>query len=91
VSKLEVFKDVEGMISMMADFPVEICIIRLGHTSIQGLRAAEKVKEICPDTKIVFISDGGEYALDAYDVGAYGYMISPIEKQKFEKFMREVV
>lgn len=68
-----------------------LCLIRAGDPVIPCFEAAKLIEENSLECKTIFLSDSKEYAVDAYDVGAYGYLISPIEKQKFEKFMREVV
>jgi two-component system response regulator AlgR len=87
----EVFGDSQALVNRIAEAPAEICIIRLGLLDIQGLRTAAEIKKIHPGAKIIFISNDGDYALDAYEVGAAGYLLCPVKRDKFEKCLREVI
>ncbi|MEL7563673.1 MAG: hypothetical protein AAGU27_02140 [Dehalobacterium sp.] len=61
--------------------------IRLGNSEIPGLKIGRMVRELDQDIRIVFVSEEKDYALDAYEVGAYGYLLCPIEKEKFENIL----
>lgn len=82
-----VFEDYIKFIEQISKSPPNFCIIRLGVDEIPGLKVADMVRQISSDSKIVFISDERDYALDAYEIGAYGYLLCPIEKKKFLKLL----
>jgi len=81
----EVFEDHILFIEETDKNPPDLCIIRLGLEGIPGLRTADMVKQTSPKTHIVFIADDRDYALDAHEVGADGYLMCPIERTRFEK------
>ena len=85
VEAVEVFEDYIVFIEQVGKSPPELCIIRLGCNGIPGLKAAEMVQQISPNIRIVFISDDKGYAVDAYEVGAYGYILCPVNKKKINK------
>lgn len=85
IIQAEAFEDYIKFIEHVGDSPPDFCIIRLGTDGISGLKAAEIVRHISPNIRIVFISDDRDYALHAYEVGADGYLLCPVEHDKLEK------
>jgi len=86
VEIIESFEDYLSLIEMVANSPPDLCVVRLGMDGIPGLKVADMVKQISPATRTVFISDSRDYAVDAYEVGAYGYLLGPVSRDKFNKF-----
>lgn len=41
--------------------------------------------------EIIFISDVEAYALEAYKVGASGYLVEPLERKKFESCFSKLI
>lgn len=89
--KAEVFEDYIKFIEYVQNSPPDSCVIRLGKSEIPGLKAAGMVQQINSAVRIVFISDGADYALDAHEVGAYGYLLCPLNKDKFYRCLKEVI
>ncbi len=87
VEGIEVFEDYIQFIERVGKAPPDFCAIRLGCDGIPGLKAADMVRQISLDIMIIFISEDSEYALDAYEVGAYGYLLCPVMKDKLEKYL----
>ena len=79
------FEDYVRFVEQVGYSLPDFCIIRLGWDGIPGLKTAGLVRQICPDIRIIFVSDDRDYALDAYEVGAYGYLLCPVEQDKLEK------
>ena len=91
IEEVEIFEDYIIFIEQVGKSPPDFCIIRLSRDGIPGLKTADMVRQISPDIKIVFISDDRDYALDAYEIGVYGYQLCPVAKDKFDKCLREVI
>lgn len=85
VTDVQVFEDYIRFIEQIGKSPPDFCVIRLGKDGIPGLKTAEMVWQISTDIKIVFISDDRDYALDAFEMGAYGYLLCPVDKEKLDK------
>ncbi len=58
---------------------------------LDGLELAVRLKEIVPDTKIVFVTGYNEYALDAFQVHASGYLIKPVESKRIREEIEHVI
>jgi len=81
----EAFEDYAGLIGRVRKYPPDFCFIRLGKDGIPGLKAAGTVQRVSPDIRVIFVSEDKSYAVDAYEVGAYGYLIPPFTKEKLDK------
>lgn len=46
---------------------------------VSGVQVAQELRETDKNVKIVFISSSPEFALESYNVGAYHYLIKPVE------------
>ena len=87
VSEVKAFEDYIRLIEQAESSPPDICIIRLGSDGIPGLKAAEMLGQIGAGIRIVFISGKKDYALDAYEAGAYGYLLCPVNRDKLQKYL----
>lgn len=52
---------------------------------MKGLELAEKIRERNETAEILFLTTSPEYALDAFEVAACGYLLKPVEQEKFDK------
>jgi two-component SAPR family response regulator len=85
--EIKAFEDYAGFIEQIGKSPPDYCFIRLGKDGIPGLKAAGTVQRISKDIRIVFISEDGRHAVDAYEVGAYGYISVPFTKEKLNNYL----
>lgn len=58
--------------------PIDICFTEVLEADPYGLEIAESFRDICPKTKIVFISDVKDFALKAWELGVKDYLLEPI-------------
>jgi two-component SAPR family response regulator len=85
VEEISLIKNETLFLELAEREPPDIAFIRLGDQAIPGLSIGNKLNQMAKNTDIVYISDDGDQALNAYDVGAVGYLIGPVERNKFEK------
>lgn len=45
---------------------------------INGMQVAQELKELDENVKLIFISSSSEFAMESYSVGAYHYLLKPI-------------
>lgn len=66
----------------------DLVFIKIGPADISGLQIGRIIKDTDPEISIVFISDDLYYAIDAFEVGAYGYLHYPVDKKKLETIIK---
>ncbi|MBN2714670.1 MAG: response regulator [Deltaproteobacteria bacterium] len=64
--------------------PPDIAFIQLSNDDPVGLSMIDKLHKSGENTEVVFISEGDGYALEAYNTGASGYLVEPLERKRFE-------
>jgi len=66
--------------------PPDVAFIRLSSTHPDGLSILKTLHKNAENTEVIFISKNDEYALEAYDAGASGYFVEPINRKRFENW-----
>lgn len=49
---------------------------------LSGLGLAIKLRSVCPTAKIIFVTGYSEYAVDAYQLHAHGYVMKPLKPER---------
>ncbi len=57
---------------------------------INGIKAAQEIREKDRNVKIIFISLSPEYAVESYRVEAYHYLLKPVDKDAFFPLLDKV-
>lgn len=56
-----------------------------------GIELARRIRTRQEPSEIVFLTTSREYALEAFDVAACGYLVKPVDPEKFEAAMLRAV
>lgn len=50
-----------------------------------GLELARRIRQRKDPSELIFLTSSREFALEAFDVAACGYLVKPLEKEKFDR------
>ena len=81
------FSAIEAM-KMLPDNPVDLLFLDIQMPELNGLEFSHMVPE---DTRIVFTTAFGQYALDGYKVNALDYLLKPISYTDFLQSVNKAV
>ncbi len=86
----EISKELEKLYQTM---PIDIALLDIDfQRGEEGIELARKILKHSPLAIIIFVTSHEEYALDAYNLAAFGYITKPIDEKKFERvFTRAIV
>lgn len=57
----------------------DVVFMDIEMPGMSGLDLAVRIKDIQPDTRIIFVTAYSEYALDAYKRHVNGYLLKPVD------------
>lgn len=69
---------------------INIAFLETEMVGLSGIDLAKNIKEVMPNTKIIFVTKYSEYAMDAWIVAANGYLLKPVNKASIEKALLEI-
>jgi len=79
------FDDTNAAFTYLMDHKVDLILLDINMPRESGLNFAERLRESGIDTKIVFITSHREYAIFAFDVQAYDYIVKPVVQERLHK------
>lgn len=68
-----------------ARISVQIAFIDIEMPGMDGITLAEKLLELQPGIKIVFITAWNQYAVQAFELNALDYLMKPVNSSRFHK------
>jgi len=59
--------------------------------TVSGIASAMSFKKINKDIIIIFVTGHKEFALEAFDADAIGYIVKPVQPEKLERILRKAI
>ncbi|MFZ0668644.1 MAG: LytTR family DNA-binding domain-containing protein [Acidimicrobiales bacterium] len=69
----------------------DLVLLDIRMPGLDGLELARVLGRFSEPPVIVFVTAHEEHALEAFDVGAAGYLLKPIDRERLEQILRRVV
>jgi len=71
--------------------PMDILFLDIRMEGINGMEVARRIRKRGWRTVVIFITALKEYVYDAFDVGAFHYLVKPFDKAKFYEVLERAV
>ena len=85
ISEAKGFTRAVDVLEWLSHETVELALLDIDMPGMNGIRLAERIKAGCPDTAVIFLTGYPQYAVDAFEVRASGYLLKPITREMLEK------
>lgn len=79
------FLDTWAAHAYLSDHPVDLILMDISMPKESGIEFAKRLREEGKETKIVFLTSHKEYALPAFDVYAFDYMVKPVNQERLQQ------
>ncbi len=76
------FQKANDALLWLKDHTADITLTDINMPDMNGLVLTAKLKRLCPDMKIIFLTGYSEYAVDAFALHASGYIMKPVGKER---------
>ena len=81
--------DLLDYVDRSGGFDLYLLDILMPH--LKGIEAAERIRARGEAVEVLFLTVSKEYALDAFEVDAGGYLIKPVKWERFEQVLLSAV
>lgn len=85
VSDVIGFTRAQDALDWFKDNHAELALLDIDMPNMNGIELALRIKELSPDTAIIFLTGYSRYAIDAFAVRAAGYLLKPVSKEVLAK------
>ena len=69
------------------NIPFALAFLDIQMPGMDGLELAQRLLDIDPSTRIVFVTAYSEYALEAFEQGGVGYLLKPVDPDKLDTLL----
>lgn len=87
IERVSLFDNYYTLLQKITFESPNLCLIRVGDPVIPCFEAAKLIEENSPDCKTIFLSDSKEYAVEAFGISLYGYLLLPGDRSKLYKIV----
>ncbi len=80
-----------GEAFLEADEQIDILFLDIQMPGKNGMETARALRKRGMDTILIFVTAIEEYVFQAFDVGAFHYLVKPFEQEKFAEVLRNAI
>ena len=81
VGEVKGFTDACDALNDLKDHPADIALLDINMPGMDGITLAARIKDLRPETAVIFLTAYKKYAFDAYSVHPAGYLLKPVSKE----------
>lgn len=91
IAQLELFNSAEDALGFARQNDVDAAFLDIEMPDMSGLLLAKALRDIHPNICIIFVTAYSNYALEAFDVDAIGYILKPYDREAIEHALRKAI
>lgn len=80
----------EEALRILKDQRVDIAFLDIEMPGINGMDLAWRMKGINPNTNVIFVTGHSEYALEAHELYASGFLLKPVDEEDVRKALEHL-
>jgi two-component system LytT family response regulator len=70
---------------------VDVIFLDIEMPKVNGLEAAARISQICPEADIVFVTAYSQYAVDAFNLNALDYLLKPLQRKRVDQTIAKLL
>ena len=88
--RYQLFQDAEEMLRSAPNQGFSHYILDVVMPSMDGITAAEELRSIDSEAKLIFLTSFREYAYQSYRVKAYDYLLKPVDRKQLLELLEQL-
>ena len=90
-SGAEIFLYQSGRELLSSDTPPDICLLDIQMSDPNGMETAKEFRKTNKKAILFFVTALDNYVFDAFDVGAFHYLLKPFDDAKFDEVIKSAL
>lgn len=90
IDDVKAFESASEAYNWVMQNPVDVAFLDILMEEADGISLAMEIKNVNPNCRIVFVSGSRDFALDAFQVYASGYLLKPLIKEEVEALLEHM-
>ena len=86
----EEFETGESLLDYLKENSPDIILLDIEMPGINGVEAARKIREVHPFASIIFITGHPQFALEAFEVYAFDYIVKPVDGERLINSLNKI-
>lgn len=91
ISETRGFGKPQDALDWVKEHPCDLALLDIRMPDMDGIRLAEKIRELQPGAEIVFVTGHAEHAVEAWAVHARGYVLKPVTPERLREEVEYVL
>ena len=75
----------EEALEVLSSKIIDVAFLDIEMPGLNGMNLAWYMKNLSPDTNVIFVTGHSEYALEAHEVYASGFLLKPVDEEEVRK------
>ena len=88
VEIVNTFNNSVNVLEFIKDYNIDMVFVDISMPGENGVQLARKISIASPLTDIVFTTSHKEYAVDAFEICAFDYLVKPILQERLERTIK---
>lgn len=85
------FSDPAEILGKIRVLKPDVAFLDIDMPEINGFMLAEEIRDISPETSVVFVTAYDNYAVRAFEINAVDYVLKPISKARIDNTIQRVI
>lgn len=85
IEHCELFDDAEDLLVFLKSNPVNMVFLDIEMPGRSGMQLAEEIRELNAGISVVFVTAFTQYAVEAFELSAFDYLLKPVSKERLMK------
>lgn len=90
VGEVVAVRDATDALRHLRDRSFDVAVLDIAMPGLGGMELASVLAQFSAPPAIVFVTAHEEHALEAFDVGAVGYLLKPLDQQRLVQVLRRL-
>jgi len=90
ISHCGLFNDADDLLAYLEANSLDVLFLDIEMPGKSGMQLAEELCEIRPEISIVFVTAYSEYAVEAFELSVFDYILKPVSAERLRKTMNRI-